>query len=144
MPITTETTEDYQGIIHTGRGLVTGDQLVEACHAAFRLVQNTRNFQYEFVDLSRAIELRATEEHLRCITERDRLAATYRPDATVVIVAPRDEFFELAKTWESRVRDLGWATHVSRDRAEALRWLKENFPRRDAAVPNDETAVPKS
>jgi hypothetical protein len=135
MPITTEATEDYQGIVHTGRGVVTGDQLVAACHAAFHLVQNTRNFHYEFVDLSRATKLHATDEHLKRITERDRLAATYRPDAVVVILAPQADFFELAKTWQSRVRDLGWTTHVSRDRMRAKRWLKRNFPRPETAMP---------
>ena len=137
MPVTTETTEDFEGIVQTGYGLVTGDELVCACHAAFQLVQNTKNFHYEFVDLSEATALEFAEEDLDKITTRDRLTATYRPDAIVVIVAPRDDFYELGKIWESRVRDLGWATHVARDRAEGLRWLKENFPR-PAAKPDTE------
>ncbi len=59
MPIRTETTEDFVGIVHTGTGLVTGDEFVQACHAAFELVKNTRNFSYEFVDLSEATDLQS-------------------------------------------------------------------------------------
>ena len=127
MPVTTETTEDFQGIIQTGRGLVTGDELVQACHAAFHLVQNTRNFHYEFVDLTDATALQFSPGDLEQITERDRMAAVYRPDAIVVIVAPQKEFYDLAKAWESRVQDLGWTTHITRDRAAGLKWLKQNF-----------------
>ncbi len=88
MPLTTETTPDCHGIVHNASGTVTGDELVEGSAAALRLVQNTQNFHYEFVDLSGAEALaNAGEEHLLKITEQDHLAAIYRPKAVMVIVA---------------------------------------------------------
>lgn len=128
MPLTTETTQDCQGIIHIGSGIVTGDEFVRASHAALELVRNTQNFHYEFIDLTHATGLQVAEEHLEQITAQDRLAATYRPNAVVVIVAPRDDAFALGKKWEQRVEPLGWSTHISRDREEALQWLSANFP----------------
>lgn len=129
MPLTTETTEDCMGIVHIGTGTITGDEFVEASRAAVRLVQNTQNFHYEFVDLSEAARLEMmTEEHLEKIVSQDEFAATFRPDAVVVIVAPRDDFFEMARSWETKVRDLGWETHVDRDRTAALDWLRAHFP----------------
>ncbi len=128
MPLTTETTKDCQGIIHLGSGVITGDEFVEASHAALELVRNTQNFHYEFLDLSQATGLQIADEHLEQITAQDRLAATYRPNAVVVIVAPRDDLFALGKRWEQLVQPFGWGTHISRHREEALQWLSANFP----------------
>ena len=129
MPLTTETTPDCQGIVHNASGIVTGDELVEASRAALRLVQNTQNFHYEFVDLSGATALQAVaDEHLDRITAQDRLAKTYRPNAVVVIVAPQDDLYELGKEWERRVQSFGWTTHIARRREEALDWLQKNYP----------------
>ena len=126
MPLRIEITDDFEGIVHIGSGLVTGDDLADGCLAAFRLVENTQNFHFQFIDLSAATELQFSPEHLERIAEQDRLAAIYRPNAVVVILAPQDEFYGLGKMWEKRIRHLGWNTHVSRDRAEALQWLREN------------------
>lgn len=116
------------GIVHAGRGIVCGADLVAATKAATQLVQNTANFNYEFVDLSDVTELRTTEDELEEIIAQDHLAAVFRPHATVIIVASREELFRFAKAWERRVQDLGWNTHISRDREEAIAWLRENYP----------------
>ena len=128
MSYTTELTEDYMGTVHVGAGLVTGEELLEACRATTQLTQNTENFHFEFIDLSDATELRVTSGELDQIVAQDHFAAIFRPDAVVVIVAPLDDVFAIAKMWERRVQDIGWNTHISRDRAEALEWLRENYP----------------
>lgn len=125
MPYLTELTEDCRGILRVGRGLITGEDLLAASVAATQLVQNTANFQYEFVDLSAVTELRLTPMELEEIADQDRIAAKYRPNAIVAIVAPREDTFEVAKKWERQMADLNWMTHVSRSRAETLRWLEE-------------------
>ncbi len=139
MPLTTEVTKDRQGIIHIGTGTVTGEEFFEASHAALQLVQNTQNFHYEVVDLTPATGLQITEEDLEQITAQDQLAAIYRPNAVILIIAPRDDFFELGQKWERSVRDLGWSTHIARDRTEGFAWLHQNFP-----PPADETAKPET
>jgi hypothetical protein len=128
MAYTTELTEDYMGIVHAGSDVVTGDEVLEACRSTTQLLQNTENFQYEFIDFSDASELRVTEADLAEIVEQDRFAALFRPDAVIVIVAPGDQIFETAKQWEKRVQDLGWKTLVSRSRPAAMAWLKANYP----------------
>ena len=128
MPYLTELTEDYMGVIHTGTGLVTGEEVLQGCEMVSQLMQNTENFHYKFVDLAEATGIEMTEEHLQEIVAIDRTMAFFRPNATVVIVAPDERLFAVAKQWETLVEALGWATHVSRERSEALAWLRENFP----------------
>ena len=127
MPLVTETTQNCQGILQVGTGTVTGEEFVRASYNALLLFQNTQNFQYEFVDLSNATDLQFAEEHLMQITAQDRVIAKFRPHAIVVVVAPREEFYQLAKHWERAVEELGLSTHVARERPQALGWLQRHL-----------------
>jgi hypothetical protein len=131
MPLVTETTQDCQGILQVGTGRITGEEFVRASYNALLLFQNTQNFRYEFVDLSNATDLDFAEEHLTQITSQDRIIAKFRPHAIVVVVAPREDFYQLAKHWERAVEELGLITHVTRERSEALEWLREHLPSRE-------------
>ncbi len=127
MPYETELTDDYMGVVHRGSGMVTGEEMLRGSLALSQLVQNTANFHYEFVDLSEATGMQVTERHLQQIATLDRMTAFFRPHAVVVVVAPDERLFAVAKRWESLVQNLGWNTHVTRSRSEAKRWLEENF-----------------
>ncbi len=127
MPYETELTDDYMGVVHRGSGTVTGEEILRGSLALSQLVQNTENFHYEFVDLSEATGIQVTEHHLQQIATLDRMTAFFRPHAVVVVAAPDERLFAVAKRWESLVQNLGWNTHVSRSRSEAKRWLEENF-----------------
>jgi hypothetical protein len=127
MSYTTELTDDYAGIVHVGKDIVTGPEVIEACRLTTQLVQNTENFHYQFIDFSEVEELRISREEFDQIVVQDYYAAVYRPNAAVVIVAPQNQVFEIAKAWQHRIEDIGWTTHVSRSRADAKNWLRENF-----------------
>ena len=127
MPFPTELTKDCLGIVHAASGLVTGDEMVEASNAATQLVQNTENFQYEFSDFTEVTELRVDPEHLEKIAATDHQAAHFRPNAIIVIVAPQDFAYEMAQQWQKKVSDLNWTIHLSRERREAVRWLRETI-----------------
>ncbi|HEX4667608.1 MAG TPA: hypothetical protein VH207_13510 [Chthoniobacterales bacterium] len=127
MPYTTELTEDYQGIIQIGNGIVTGSEILQGCRSVTALVQTTENFHYKLVDFTSARELQITERELAEIVEEDRLIARARPHAAVAIVAPNDEMAAIAHHWETLVEELGWSTHVAPTRAEALEWLREKL-----------------
>jgi hypothetical protein len=126
MPFETELTDDYMGIIHVGRGLVTGEQIAEGCRAVTVLVQTTENFHYKLVDLSEVTELKMTEEELDRIVEEDRQIAAVRPRIAVGIIAPNEKLRAIAQRWERSVEELGWNTYIAPTRTDALKWLREN------------------
>ena len=106
---------------------MTGEDLIEATRMASQLVQNTENFQFEFIDLSEASEVQITEQQLEEIAKEERIAAAYRPRAIVAIVAPVDTVFAIAQQWQQKVEDLDWRTLIARSRPEALRWLRDQL-----------------
>lgn len=126
------------GIHHVGTGVVTGAEIIEACRASTQLVQNTENFHYEFIDFSGVSELQISESDLQRIIAQDFYAAIFRPEAVIVIVAPRDDIFETMKEWDRRIQGIGWLTHIARERAEAERWLQEHYP--SPSVPSEQGA----
>lgn len=140
MPYTTELTKDCLGIEHVGRGIVTGYDLLAASITARQLVQNTENFNYELIDFSAVTEMQMQPDSVDRIVAQDRMAAKVRPHAVIVIIAPHDHSYAVAGEWERKVRDLGWTIHISRDRAEALRWLDKH---RDLARQELEAAKQK-
>lgn len=127
MPFATELTKDCLGIVHAGSGVVTGEEMVAASLTAAQLVQNTENFQYEVSDFTDATELRVKPEHVKKIAQIDRIAAQSRPRAIVVIVAPQNFSYDLARAWQGLVSDLGWTIYIARDRSEGVRWLGEHL-----------------
>ena len=140
MSYTTELSDDCMGIHHLGKGAVSGAEILDACRATTQLLQNTENFHYEFIDLSEVTELEISADELNRIIAQDFYAATFRPEAVVVIVAPRQEIFEMVKRWEQRVTGIGWQTHIARERGEAVRWLQEHYP--DPAAHSVESRSP--
>lgn len=132
MSYTTELSDDCMGIHHVGKGAVSGAEILDACRATTQLFQNTENFHYEFIDFSEVTELEISADELNRIIAQDFYAATFRPEAVVVLVASREEIFEKVKGWEQRVKGIGWQTHIARDRAEATRWLQEHYPDPDS------------
>lgn len=138
MPYTTELSDDCMGIRHAGTGPVTGAEILEACRATTQLRQNTENFHYEFIDFSGVSELQISQDELERIIAQDFYAAIFRPEAVIVIVAPRDDLFETMKEWERRIQGIGWLTHIARERAEAERWLQEHYP--STSVPSAQGA----
>ncbi len=127
MPVATELTKDCLGIVHVGSGVVTGEELVESSTAAAQLVENTDNFQYEVTDFTDVTELRVEPRHVEKIAAIDRVAATLRPRAIMVIIAPQNSAYDLACAWHGLIADLGWTVHISRDRAEGVRWLGQHL-----------------
>jgi hypothetical protein len=131
MPLVTEMTQDCQGILQVGSGVVTGEEFVQASYNALLLFQNTQNFRYEFVDLSNVTDVEFAEKHLAQITVHDRVIAKARPDAIVVVLAPREELYQVAKHWEQAVTPFGLKTHVARERAEALARVQQHLDSRE-------------
>ncbi len=127
MPYPTELTKDCLGIVHAASGIVTGEELLAASVAGTQLVQNTENFQYEFADFTDATELRVEASFLEKIAATDHEAARFRPNAIIVVVAPQDFSYEMAQQWQEKVRDLNWTIHISRERTEAVRWLRQHI-----------------
>jgi hypothetical protein len=133
MPYITKFVEDGRGVIQTGEGVLTGDELIAGSLRARAEAEISNRLEYGFADFSAVTEFRATPEDLRRLAESQMLTARLVPRAVVAIVAPTDHVFGMVRMWEAYADATGWTTRVFRDRASAEAWLKETRAQRHAS-----------
>lgn len=123
MSYSTEYLENGRGVLHVGRGIVTGAEVLEAA-VAFRTSDfRDKGVRYGIVDLSEATDLHIGTDELRRIATENKKTSVFIPHGAVAIVANNDLAFGLARMWQVFVEDTGWSVEVFRSRKEALDWV---------------------
>lgn len=125
MPYITTFVDDGRCVVHTGEGVLTGEEMLAGALRARAEVERAHRLECGLVDLSAVTELRATPEDLRRLAEAQMVTARMVPHAVAAVVAPADHSFGMARMWEAYADATGWITRVFRDRAAADAWLKE-------------------
>ena len=124
MPYSTEFTDGGKGILHVGRGIVTGDEFIASANGILGAVKNGLTPSYAIVDLSEVVELRVSVEEIRINADINIEISRYVRNGRVAIVAPRDYIYGIARMWQAYSEGTGWITQVFRSKGEAIRWIK--------------------
>lgn len=136
MPYTTEFIQGGRGMVHTGAGVLTGEELIEGSLRLRAEMLRGGRVEYGMSDLTAVTELRVTADDLRRLAEAQLVTAQILPRAIAAVVAPSDHIFGMARMWEAYADATGWDTRVFRDRASAEQWIEEQLAlRRSGATP---------
>lgn len=127
MPYTTEFTADGRGVLHVGRGLVVGAEVIAGTAAHYQDPERTRGLRYGLVDFSGVTDLRLTPADVQEIVAHDQRVAAINSRIAVAVIAPRDYMFGMARMWQMLGEATGWSTRVVATRAEADAWLAEQM-----------------
>lgn len=124
MPGTIEFVEDGRGLVFSGSGVLTGQEILEAKEALAADEVPLRTVKFALVLLEDVTAVDVTVGDLRAAAMVDRRLAQMMPNAAVAIVAPRDHDFGIARMWEAIADVPEWTTYVFRSREEADAWLR--------------------
>jgi hypothetical protein len=124
VPGTIEFVEDGRGLVFSGSGVLTGQEILEAKEALAADEVPLRTVKFALVLLEDVTAVDVTIGDLRAAAIVDRRLARMMPNAAVAIVAARDHDFGIAGLWEAVAGVPGWATYVFRSREEADAWLR--------------------
>lgn len=124
MPGTIEFVEDGRGLVFSGSGVLTGQEILEAKEALAADEVPLRTVKFALVLLEDVTAVDVTIGDLRAAAIVDRRLARMMPNAAVAIVAPRDHDFGIARMWEAIADVPEWTTYVFRSREEADAWLR--------------------
>lgn len=124
MPGTIEFVEDGRGLVFSGSGVLTGQEILEAKEALAADEAPLRTVKFALVLLEDVTAVDVTVGDLRAAAMVDRRLAQMMPNAAVAIVAPRDHDFGIARMWEAIADVPEWTTYVFRSREEADAWLR--------------------
>jgi hypothetical protein len=124
VPGTIEFVEDGRGLVFSGSGVLTGQEILEAKEALAADEVPLRTVKFALVLLEDVTAVDVTIGDLRAAAIVDRRLARMMPNAAVAIVAPRDHDFGIARMWEAIADVPEWTTYVFRSREEADAWLR--------------------
>ncbi len=124
MPYSTEVIDGGRGILHVGRGIVSGEELIASAKGVFEMVKGGSSPSYALADLSEVVDLRVSAEEIRRNAEINIQISKYIRDGKVAIVAPRDHIYGIARMWQAYSEETGWITQIFRSKGEAIEWIK--------------------
>ena len=124
MPYSTEIVDGGRGILHVGRDIVTGEELIASADGVLVMVKGGSSPNYALTDLSEVVNLRVSPEEIRRNAEVNIEISKYIRNAKVAIVAPRDHIYGIARMWQAYTEQTGWITQVFRSKDEAHEWIK--------------------
>lgn len=126
MSLRTEFSADGRGVFQTVSGEFSLEDLIADLRQRQGDPARVGQRSFSLIDFSAATKLTdATPETMNRLIAEQRGLARSAPRLHLVVVAPSDLIFGIARMWEGRTEDLGWSGCVVRTRAEALAWLRE-------------------
>ena len=126
MSIEVRLTADGIGMVATGVGVLTGQDLLDATAQLREEAERNPEIRYAVMDLSAIPEEKVETRSIRALAAQ-RLKLTH--ELCVVVVAPSDVLFGISRMWEMMAERRGLGSRVVRTRAEAITWLQERLTR---------------
>jgi hypothetical protein len=131
MPYTKAYVDHGKGLVKTGTGIVTGQEILTlALHDADD-EEVVRGLHYGLLDFSAMIEMRVTAQDMMRIVAANRKIATLTQGGKVAVVSPTDMSYGMSRLWHSLSVDFGWKSNLFRNRADAMSWLRKELPSGD-------------
>jgi hypothetical protein len=130
MGIEVSLTDDGVGAIYRSFGVLTSQDLLDADERLHIEIIRNPELRYLLVDHSAIPEEKVDVESLRVLAERVGENLEIIPEGLIAIVAPNDILYGLSRMWETLAEQSGLTTRVTRTRAEAVAWLKDELGQR--------------
>jgi hypothetical protein len=97
MPIDISYLDNGTGLLYTGRGLLTGKDVLDAGGSAFASREKARSYQYGLADYSRVLDLDISNHDLEQMVILYKKAAEKAPGMCVALVGVQDFVFGIAR-----------------------------------------------
>lgn len=124
-----ELIDDGTGVLWTGRGVVTGEEVLAGAKTWLSLSPTPERFTHFIADFSGATALEISAEEVLKIGDVDKKNAEVIHNLAGAIVMPTGHGQFLASIYESLNPPGGWTIQVFRTRQEARDWLASADPR---------------
>jgi len=119
--------DDGRGVLKTGSGIVTGEQMLSVARRFSLDEIRLSRLVYALVDFSEVEEMRVTTDEVRVLVEVHRKTAVFTPGILVAIFASDPLAFGISRFWHSYSGNLGWKADVFHTRSEAIAWLRKEL-----------------
>jgi hypothetical protein len=125
MPIMIKSLDNGLGISFTGKGIVTGEDLINATRKIFSSEESIRKSRYGMLDFSKIEWFNTTSTELKIVTDMDTRAARINPDLIITIITEESSAYGLSQIWRAYMDETNWESKIFRSRPEAESWMKK-------------------
>jgi hypothetical protein len=129
MAFATEFIDVGRGVLHTGSGTVTGQELIAGARLDLQAARDGLPLRYGLVDFTDIARFEVGSGDIREVARIDIELAKIIGTARVAVIASQDVAFGMSRMWEAYVHATAWQTQVFRDPAAARDWLAMHVSR---------------
>ena len=130
MPYLTGLIHDGTGILRTGKGVLTGAEILESAKAALSLPIDLSRVNHTLMDLSKVTSFKITDEETAKIVQvasHNVFEQNHR--YYIAIAAPDDSVFKACQVFRAMEQNLGTTLQIFRSLADAMAWLQQSLPK---------------
>ena len=125
MPVEIINLDNGRGLLVRAYAPLSGNDKIKANETLLRSPDELAKLRYLVIDTESG-EFHCSTEEVRIISAQDKqIAKIAPPDLVVVVLAPSDVDFGMARMWQVFAEETGWQTAVFRSCASAGKWLNE-------------------
>jgi len=128
MPYVGELIHGGTGLLWTGSGVVTGQELIEAGAIELSLSPLPERITHSLVDFTQTTSIEVTVEEVMKVGEIDQRNAKTLVGLVVAVVVPTHLGQYLASVYENLSAPESWTLKVFQTRSEAEAWLRTVVP----------------
>ena len=131
MPYLTGLIHDGTGILRTGKGVLTGEEMLESAKAVLNLPIDMSRVNHTLMDLSKVTHFKITDEDMAKIVQVARHNVVEQNHSYfIAIAAPDDSVFKACQAFRAMDQASGITLQIFRSLVEAMAWLHTSLPRR--------------
>ncbi len=123
MPYLTEFIDEGTGILHVGKGVLTGEEIIAAIATLAQDMPHAELITHVFIDLTEVTSVQVSTEEVRVITAIDKKNSDLIKQICTAIVAPEDLAYGMSRMYAGLIPTPGWSIGVFRTMPEARVWL---------------------
>lgn len=122
MPVKIKYTDNGDGIEITGKGVVTGQEIITTLKKVYDH-ETFKSKKYEIIDRTNISDYRVSNEEVRKIADMDVMAAKTNPGLMVAIISTTDLQYGITRMYQGIIGDRGFKTKIFQDRRAADEWI---------------------
>ncbi len=130
MPYLTGLIHDGTGILRTGKGVLTGAEILESAKAALSLPIDLSRVNHTLMDLSKVTSFKITDEEMAKIVQvASHNVFEQNHPYFIAIAAPDDSIFKACQVFRAMEQASGTTLQIFRSLADAMAWLHTSLPK---------------
>ncbi len=112
------------GILMTGEGEVTGQELIDANEKLYASDEQTAAYEFQLADFTKVTQFSVSQLQIKTLVRQDRDASKINSHLKMAIVGDDALVFGFSRMWQTYLPDESLETEVFRTMDLALEWLQ--------------------